>query len=150
MLCRRLLGTSEWSTLHPKDRPTHWGLTRMWWLIFRDRGEERVDVRGIGELVGTHPNLSEVVLERLAERGEIRCAGMGWKDNFGSLTITERGRSRLKSEQPTLPPTSTASSFQRTPTVGPDQIAYCRLHWCRIERVPSSWFTVVTTVGSRK
>ena len=115
MLYRRLRITSEWSTLHPKRPPHSLGadenvvallvLTalRNLELIFRDRGERRVDVRGIGEFVGAHPNLSEGVLERLVERGEVRYAGMGWKDNFGSLAITELGRSRLESEQPTLP-----------------------------------------------
>ena len=73
-------------------------------LIFRDRGENRVDVRGIGELVGAHPSLSENVLERLAERREVTYEGMGWNDNFGGLTITELGRSRLGNEQPVLPP----------------------------------------------
>ena len=73
-------------------------------LTYRDIGEERVDVRGIGELVGAHPSLSEDVLDRLVERGDVRLVGMGWKDNFGSLTITEQGRAALAATQPILPP----------------------------------------------
>ena len=48
--------------------------------------------------------LSEDVLDRLVERGDVRLAGMDWKDNFGCLTITEQGRAALATSQPILPP----------------------------------------------
>lgn len=73
-------------------------------VTFRGFEEDRVDVRGIGELLGAHPNLAEDVRDRLLDRGDIQRLGQDEDDNFDRLKITEKGRTRLASTQVALPP----------------------------------------------
>ena len=70
---------------------------------FGKLNENRVDIRGIGELLDIHPNRAEVVRERLTEEGLIEQVAMGLSDGFGPFRATSAGFAWLEENGAELP-----------------------------------------------
>ena len=86
---------------------------------YRGFDEERVDVRGIGELLWSSPDDTAFALDRFRTGPWAEAIGMGFADLFGWFKVSEDGFLALDESPPNLPPQVRGFALERTSSMAP-------------------------------